>query len=160
MSKEDEERLINEVNCVIHSAATIGFQERLDNSIKLNVYGSLRVLEFSKRCKNLFSHCHISTVYVNSPLRNTGVVHEKIYPLKLSRGETVEKFCERVCNMKPNDIEKLTKKLLKKHGHPNTYTFSKSLSEMLLTKKRGMFKIKIRKCTIVNCKTFNYWSSC
>jgi alcohol-forming fatty acyl-CoA reductase len=51
--------------------------------------------------------------------------------------------------MKPNDIETLTKKLLKKHNHPNTYTFSKSLSESLLVQKRGNIPLSILRPSII-----------
>ena len=64
ISQEAQEKLFDKVNIVIHSAATISFSERLDKSIQLNIFGTMRMLEFAKKCKDFVSFCHISTAYV------------------------------------------------------------------------------------------------
>jgi len=41
MSAEDEAMLISQVNVIIHSAAVVDFNERLDRAIELNIRGEL-----------------------------------------------------------------------------------------------------------------------
>jgi thioester reductase-like protein len=64
ISQTDQEELFDKVNVIIHSAATISFSERLDKSIQLNIYGTMRMIAFAKKCTNFVSFCHISTAYV------------------------------------------------------------------------------------------------
>lgn len=146
---ESRELAKSTVNVIIHSAATIGFQERLDNSINLNIFGTLRMIQLAKECKHLNSFVHISTCYANAPRR--GTVEEKIYPLELPKGEDVEDFCNRVMTMKPQDIQKLTDKILPKLGFPNTYTFTKNMTEQLIIRKRGNLPLVICRPSIVSC---------
>ena len=41
LSVEDEATLLNEVNIIIHSAAVVDFNERLDRAIELNIRGKM-----------------------------------------------------------------------------------------------------------------------
>lgn len=58
--------LIENVNIIIHCAATADFNARLDDAIKINVKGPLEVLGLAKRIKNLENFVYVSTCYVNS----------------------------------------------------------------------------------------------
>jgi 1-acyl-sn-glycerol-3-phosphate acyltransferase/nucleoside-diphosphate-sugar epimerase len=149
LPEKDLNRIKNEISVVIHSAATIGFQERLDDAIKLNVYGALAALEFSRSCPNLTVFSHISTAFVNSNMKSGSRVEEKQYQLKLPGNEDPEDFCRRVMQMSPAEIEQTTRKYLKHFGYPNTYTITKRLAETLVTKNRGNVKIAVIRPTIV-----------
>ncbi len=78
LSKDDEFRLINEVQVVFNSAASVDFNARLDDAIQANILGSLRVYNLAKKMVNLENFLHISTSYVNSN-RKDGIVEEEIY---------------------------------------------------------------------------------
>lgn len=80
------------LNMVIHSAAIVDFNERLDRAVELNVLGSLRLLEIAKRCKNMEGFVHVSTAYVNSNRR--GWIEEKLYPLGYDPDELLIKIRE------------------------------------------------------------------
>jgi len=71
-----------EANVIIHCAATVNFDETIKLAVQLNTLGARRVLDLAKNCKNLYSHVHVSTAYVNC-IHNSGniEIREKIYPL-------------------------------------------------------------------------------
>lgn len=73
------EEIQNEVSAVIHMAASVHFNSPLSDNYRSNVEGSLRVLDFCRKCKNLQVLVHTSTCYVNSDLR--GTVKEGIIPM-------------------------------------------------------------------------------
>jgi thioester reductase-like protein len=79
LSKEDEEMLINEVNIFVNSAASVDFNARLDEAIKNNILGTLRVFGLARKSKNLVNFVHISTGYVNCNRR--GYIEEVVYPI-------------------------------------------------------------------------------
>lgn len=82
LSPGDLSKLINEVNIVIHCAATVDFNERLDIAVDMNCLGTLRVLEVGKRVKHLDCFLHVSTAYTNSNRRNCRI-EEKVTHLDM-----------------------------------------------------------------------------
>ena len=73
------EEVHREVSVVIHMAASVHFNSPLKDNYRSNVEGTLRVLDFCRRCPFLQVLVHTSTCYVNSDLR--GAVKEGIIPL-------------------------------------------------------------------------------
>ena len=70
-------RLLEEVQIVINSAATVVFDERLDHALELNTLGPKRLVEFARACrKPIF--LHVSTAYVSGV--QTGAVQEEPIP--------------------------------------------------------------------------------
>lgn len=65
MSPENFKLVTENVNVIINSAASVDFNSRLDEAIKINVRGTLRMFELAKACKNLVHFLHVSTCYVN-----------------------------------------------------------------------------------------------
>lgn len=53
LSAADRQTLIANVNVVIHSAATLDFQENLRPTVNINMLGTRRVTELCKAMKNL-----------------------------------------------------------------------------------------------------------
>ena len=68
-----------EVSVMMHMAASVHFNCPLKDNYRSNVEGSLRVLDFCRKCPKLQVLVHTSTCYVNSDLR--GRVKEGIIPL-------------------------------------------------------------------------------
>ena len=58
--------LTNDLDIIINSAASVDFSESLQNMIKIDYFGPIRVLELAKECKKLQVLSHISTAYVGS----------------------------------------------------------------------------------------------
>lgn len=118
--------LIEKVHVIFHSAATIRFSSPLRVSIKTNLTGTLRTIEFAKNLKHLASYVYLSTAFCNS--NNRGDILEKVYksnydPYEMIKMAEDDKVWE-------NFTQDKLKEMLK--DHPNTYTFTKNLAENLI----------------------------
>lgn len=65
ISKQDQERIINEVDIFINSAASVNFDDPLKEALNINYFGAQRMLNLAKKCKKLEVFTHVSTAYVN-----------------------------------------------------------------------------------------------
>eukprot|EP00759_Apiculatamorpha_spiralis_P027254 PhF_6_TR30154/c0_g1_i1/m.44165/K13356/FAR; alcohol-forming fatty acyl-CoA reductase len=155
MTPEIYEEVVRSVHYVVHLAATIDFNERLDESVKLNVLGALRVLALAKKAHTrpkdsdaypFQCHCHVSTCYVNWN-RHGSVVAETLYPLPFP----AEPMAKYILSLHPSEVVRITPELLKKYGYPNTYTLTKSLGEHLLTANCGNLPMFIARPSIIGC---------
>lgn len=79
ISPTERQILINEVDLIINSAASVNFDDPLLDAIQINYFGCMRIMELASECKHLQSIVHVSTAYVNSNFE--GFVEEKIYDL-------------------------------------------------------------------------------
>jgi len=57
--------LVDNINVIINSAASVSFDDPLHDALNINYFGSLRMLEVAKETKNIEAYCHVSTAYVN-----------------------------------------------------------------------------------------------
>ena len=142
LSASDMETLVNQCDIFIHCAAIVDFNERLDRAIELNVLGSLRMLNIAKQSTRLSAFIHVSTAYVNSNRR--GWMDERLYPLGFDANEMLA----RVSQMKATELEKITGTGIL-GDWPNTYTFTKAMTEHLLTQQRGSVPLAIVRPSIV-----------
>lgn len=70
LSESDTELLCNRVDIVFHVAATVKFNEPLKNSVKLNTFGTQRVMDFCLKMTNLkVSFVMLSTDRCHMPQR-------------------------------------------------------------------------------------------
>lgn len=120
LSPADRTTLINNVNVVIHSAATLDFNESLRSTVVTNLLGTRRVMELCQKIKKLDAVTHVSSAYVTSFKLEC---EEILYPLK----ENVEKVVELVDTLSDEALATLQPDLLGEH--PNTYTFTKHFAE-------------------------------
>ncbi|GAB0091485.1 Fatty acyl-CoA reductase [Sergentomyia squamirostris] len=120
LSPADRQVLIDNVNVVFHSAATLDFQAALKPTVTINLLGTRRVMELCQQIRNMKAMVHVSSAYVNSFLLET---HEKLYPAP----EIAEKVIDIAQTLSDEAVDELTPTLLK--DHPNTYTFTKHLAE-------------------------------
>ncbi|KAL4711261.1 hypothetical protein ACJJTC_019102 [Scirpophaga incertulas] len=135
LSPTDRQMLINNINVVIHSAATLDFQENLRPTVNINLLGTRRIMELCKEIKNLKVMVHVSSGYVNSYLKEA---HEKVYEAP----EDPEKVISLIGIMTDDTLEDMEPAVLK--THPNTYTFTKHLAEHEVANCADSFP-----CTIV-----------
>ncbi|XP_075974080.1 putative fatty acyl-CoA reductase CG5065 [Anticarsia gemmatalis] len=135
---EDENTLIDNVSVVIHSAATVKFNEPLPVAININFEGTQKVLNLSKRIKDLEAFVYISTAFAHT---NRRVLSETIYPAP-AKLETVYNFMEEHGHNK-----KETMKFI--HSRPNTYAFSKALTETYIAENHGDLPTVIVRPSIV-----------
>lgn len=76
---EDREMLINDLDIIINCAASVDFNERLCDAIKINYMGPLRMLDLAHQCKKIQIFTHVSTCYVNCEKK--GYIKEQIYDI-------------------------------------------------------------------------------
>ena len=137
LSKEDMQVLVGEVDVIIHAAAIVDFNERLDRAVELNVLGSLRLLQIAQHSTRLAAFIHISTCYVNCNKR--GWMDERLYPL----GFDPDEMLRRVSALKETELEKITITGIL-GDWPNTYTFTKAMTEHLMCKVKHTHAHSIR----------------
>lgn len=77
ISPEDRQTIINNVHVVIHSAASLDFNQPLRTTVNINLLGTRYVMELCEEMKSLQAMVHISSAYVNAYLLET---EEKLYP--------------------------------------------------------------------------------
>lgn len=130
LSTADRTMLINNINVVIHSAATLDFQASLKPTVFINLMGTRKVMQLCQEVKNLTSMVHISSAFVNAFLLET---EEKLYPAPGDAENVIE-----LANSKDDkELDILTPELIKEH--PNTYTFTKHLAEHEVNKCASKF---------------------
>lgn len=150
LSEKDRATFSAEVQMIIHMAATVNFNERLDLSIQMNTLGGLRILSLAKTCRALEAMVHVSTCYVNySRQGKDNVSEEKIYPTEGI--EDPEAICKAILAIHPSEVEAESKRLLKRHKFANTYTFTKNLGEKLLIKYKADVPLSIVRPSIIGC---------
>lgn len=155
LSKENRQRLINEVNVVFHSAASINFTGILDKFIEQNINGVISIMNLCQDCKNIESIVHVSTAYANCHLQE---IKEKVYPV-----------VDGVVDIKQylNDIRQKYGQVDLEEGHevlaqrPNPYTWSKSIAEWIIDEHYQSLPVIICRPSIVansNAEPFPGWS--
>ncbi|GBP85824.1 Fatty acyl-CoA reductase 1 [Eumeta japonica] len=77
LSDADRKMLAEEVDIIIHAAATIRFDEELKKAVLINVRGTKLMLELGKQFKKLRMFIHISTAYCHL---HEKLLEEKPYP--------------------------------------------------------------------------------
>ncbi|KAG7214156.1 hypothetical protein KM043_001507 [Ampulex compressa] len=120
LSRQDRERLIDEVSVVFHMAANVRFDLSLKAAVKNNVGSIANMVALAKEMRNLESFVHVSTAFSQC---GEEVLEERAYPPALSP----ESVLQTVNSMPDNVVEAMMPKIL---GHqPNTYAFTKALGE-------------------------------
>jgi fatty acyl-CoA reductase len=123
LSDEEYKRVISSTNVVFHMAASLKLEATLKPNVEMNLTGTKNVLDMCKEMKGLFAVLHLSTAFCNC---DQEVLYEEIYdcpqkPLDLIKCTTW---------MSEEAMEEMGKIMIK--PHPNTYTFTKRLAEILV----------------------------
>ncbi|CAH0549649.1 unnamed protein product [Brassicogethes aeneus] len=120
LSKIDRQTLIDNVNIIYHSAASVRFDDFMKDSILVNTRSTREITYLAKELKNLDVFMHVSTTYSQC---DKLVIEEEMYPPPGDWKEAIE-LAE---NYDSELLNILTEKY--KGALPNTYTFTKSLAE-------------------------------
>lgn len=127
ISDADFERIRN-CSIVIHSAATVRFDEQLTDSILMNTRGTRETILLAKRFDKVEIFNHVSTTFCNPDHQHS---EERLYPIHVDWRDAI-KLAE---NLDQETFEAMAK--IYTNFHPNTYTFSKRLSEHLVNDMRN-----------------------
>lgn len=134
LSDDDREYIKENVQIIIHGAATVQFDELLRKAIAINVFGTKSLLDLALELKKLQSFVHISTGYSNSPRKK---IEEVFYETPLDYRQAIE-----IMNKFDDDIvNAITAKLIA--PWPNTYSYSKAISEDMIRQYRDKLPIAI-----------------
>lgn len=146
LSAADTEKLTNEVQLIVHLAATVNFNERLNAAVQMNTLGGLRVLALAKKCKNIEAMVHVSTCYVNFQRQGRDNPNmEEIYPLEFD----AEAMVKHILAMHDAEIPQESKRILSQYNFPNTYTFTKNMGEQLIMKYKENVPVVIVRPSII-----------
>ncbi|CAK9831537.1 Putative fatty acyl-CoA reductase CG8306 [Anthophora retusa] len=120
LSSEDRLTLVEDVQIVFHSAATLDFEADLKTTTNTNLLGTRRIVQLCQEIRDLKALVHVSSAYVNSVLTEA---EERVYPTPFDVNELliiVEKLDDATLKAETSNILK---------DHPNSYTFTKHLAE-------------------------------
>lgn len=140
IAEASREELAKSVTRIIHCAASIEFDLPVAEAAEANIGASLNVLAFGKTCVKLQQMVAVSTAYVSPHPGGSGACQEEL--VKLPRPAKV--LYEALQGGANQDT------LLRETGHPNTYTYTKCLSEHLVTEGRGSIPLTIVRPSIVS----------
>ncbi len=170
LSQTQYATLAERITLVVNSAATVTFDERLDQAVELNTLGPTRLLQFAKDAGDI-PFLHVSTCYVCGARR--GVVVEDFsapeaaresLPRKHDTGEfdldalvrTMRNDAAGILERQGSDGEGARKALIdagmrwaRSHGWNDTYTFTKWIGEQLLVRDRGSVPLVVFRPAII-----------
>uniref|UniRef100_A0A2H8TLX3 Fatty acyl-CoA reductase n=1 Tax=Melanaphis sacchari TaxID=742174 RepID=A0A2H8TLX3_9HEMI len=136
LSLNDLEWIIENVNFVFHCAATIKFNEHLELATKINIQGTEHLLELATKMKNLKGFVHVSTAYSHCP---RSVIKEEFYHVPV----TAKELKNMLVDNEP------TSNILQ--DWPNTYTFTKAVTENMILTYENRLPISIFRPSIIGC---------
>ncbi|CAO1396740.1 unnamed protein product [Diamesa serratosioi] len=139
MSASDVKMMEN-VSIVFHSAASVRFDDPLKDAVLMNTRGTLEMVKFAEKLKNIKVMMHVSTTYCNT---DRPVIEEEIYPAHAHWEDAI-----RIAESVDEDIFNI---LTPKYSSftPNTYTFTKSMAEQVVNDYKGKVPLVIFRPSIV-----------
>ncbi|XP_059480665.1 fatty acyl-CoA reductase 1-like [Neocloeon triangulifer] len=132
--------LCKNVNIVFHVAATVRFDEPLRNAVLLNTRGTRELLALAKEMTNLKALVHVSTLFANC---HHDHVLEEVYPTNAEP----EKLISCAEWMDDAWLNLLCPVLTEER--PNTYVYTKSLAEKLVSEASKTLPVAIFRPSIV-----------
>ncbi|KAG5337723.1 FACR1 reductase, partial [Acromyrmex heyeri] len=130
---ESDRDMLRKVNIIFHIAANMQFYENLKISTILNIDATAAIIELAEHMRNLKSFIHVSTIYSNCHVKH---IEERLYSYPINYKHLIT-FARNL----PENIfeEKISNRISSQW--PNTYTFTKAISEGLF--KNANLKIGI-----------------
>ncbi|KAL6433467.1 hypothetical protein ACFW04_006534 [Cataglyphis niger] len=120
LSVADKERLTSRVSVVFHMAANVKFDLSLKNAVKTNTMGTVNIVTLAKQMSLLESFIYISTSFCQC---GESILEEHAYQSNVS----AEVVIHMIDTMTDQALEAIKPQLL--GDQPNTYAYSKALSE-------------------------------
>ncbi|XP_034478610.1 putative fatty acyl-CoA reductase CG5065 isoform X3 [Drosophila innubila] len=145
LSGDSLKHVVEHTNIVFHMAATLKLEGNLRDAIDMNLQGTQRALNVAKQMKQLDAFVHLSTAFCNC---DQEVMYEKVYEFP-HKPEDLMRLAEW---MDVKTLDAITPDLLK--PHPNTYTYSKRLAELLVRDHYETMPVIIARPSIVSPAAF------
>lgn len=115
----------------------------LNRSVLMNVEGTKSVLELAKKMRHLKAFVHVSSAYAHC-IRSK--IHEEFYNDEEVEAADIIDLCRKG---DPEELNRpdVTRKLIGKH--PNTYTYTKAVTELMLQRQASHLPVVIFRPSIV-----------
>ena len=127
ISDQEKTYIIENVSYIINALADINFNRPLVTAVQNNTLTALNWLNLCKQCKTKVKYIYISTAYVNYHL-DQEIILEKIYEKNMNQNTLTNVLNKNITSIKP---------------YLNTYTYSKQLTEIILSKNRKLTNIDL-----------------
>lgn len=145
LSDEHYMKVISTVHVVFHMAASLKLEATLKPNVEMNLTGTKHVMDVCKQMPNLKAVLHLSTAFCNC---DQEVLREEVYEWPQKPLDLIQ------CTewMTETAMEVLGRKLIA--PHPNTYTYTKRLSEILVRDEHPNLPICIVRPSIGETKNY------
>lgn len=136
----DRDLLEKEVSVVFNGAASLKLEAELKENVAANTKGTQQLLDLCINMKKLVAFVHFSTAFCHPEQK---VLEEKLYPSPANPHDVMRAMEW----MDDETIRLLTPKIL--GLHPNSYTFTKRLTETLVDEYSDKIPVVIARPSIV-----------
>lgn len=123
LTSNDYNMVIRETNIIFHLAATVTFDAPLRTALTMNLLATKILIGMAKEMKSLVVFIHLSTAFCCC---DEDILEEKIYGWK----HKPDDILDLITWMDDDMIEKVRPFL--QSPHPNTYTYTKRLTEIMV----------------------------
>lgn len=137
---EIRRKLSKSVDIIFNIAASVQFDAPLKQNLRDNYIGVRNLLKLATKFEKLISLVHVSTFYTNSHISH---VEEKVLPMN----RDCEKMAELISWIPDSLCDTIGPQIME--NRPNTYIFTKAMSENLVQKYQGQLPIAIVRPSIV-----------
>ncbi|CAO1331806.1 unnamed protein product [Diamesa hyperborea] len=143
ISEESREYIIKNAQIVLHAAADVKFDRSLKKAVEVNVRGTRDLLRMLEKAEKIEAIVYVSTVYSNCV---NATIEEKFYPPPTDSDKMIE-FVENMDENFEKHINKATRDLI--HPWPNTYVYTKALTEDIVRRYSLTLPIAVVRPSIV-----------
>ncbi|XP_045457913.1 putative fatty acyl-CoA reductase CG5065 [Melitaea cinxia] len=140
ISIQDWDTLQRETEILFHCAACVRFDMFIRDAVNMNTFGTYKVLKLADGMKKLQVFIHVSTSYCRCEVHT---LEERLYPSQ----HKPQNIMQCMQWMDDDLLTYLQPKLIE--PQPNTYAYTKSLTEDLVSQHAGKFPIVIARPSIV-----------
>jgi alcohol-forming fatty acyl-CoA reductase len=148
LGEDQLRKVIDESDIVFHMAASLKLEATLKFNIEMNLLGTKHAIDLCKKMKKLQLMVHLSTAFCTAD--ETGSLNESVYDWAHDPKELLR--CAEWMDEKTLDL--ITPTLL--GPHPNTYTYTKRLAEILVRSEFGNLPVCIVRPSIGEFFDENY----
>ncbi|KAI4369736.1 hypothetical protein MLD38_018150 [Melastoma candidum] len=150
-------RIIEEVDVIVHSAADTDFDGRYDAILRMNVVGTHQMLELAKNCKKLHVFMHVSTAFVNGT--TNGLFPEELQESRqamlsmLDVDAEIKLAVDLTATLPESKVSQKMREVglarAQTYGFKNCYELSKAMGEMVIHRSRGQLPVVIVRPSVV-----------
>lgn len=152
ISEKDKQTIIDNVDIIIHAAADVRFDVSLEELTLVNLRGTRELLKIAEQVKQLQMFVYVSTAFSHCYQEN---IDEIFYECPFDPDKMIKLVETMEQNGESDILEIITDSVIS--PWPNTYTFTKALSEEIVRRYGTkiptiVIRPSIGKCTIIKHK--------